>query len=53
MLSTAKHLAFSLTCEDEILRLLPQDDITTQPRGEEIESLERFDLFERLKPVEP
>jgi hypothetical protein len=30
MLSAAKHLAFSVTCEDEILRLLPQDDIPTQ-----------------------
>jgi len=27
MLSAAKHLAFSVTYEDEILRLLPQDDI--------------------------
>ena len=30
MLSAAKHLAFSVTYEDEILRLPPQDDITTQ-----------------------
>ena len=30
MLSAAKHLAFSVTCEDEILRLSPQDDIPTQ-----------------------
>ena len=29
MLMTQKHLAFSVTCEDEILRPLPQDDITT------------------------
>ena len=36
MLSAAKHLAFSVTYEDEILRLLPQDDIPTQsPTGEE------------------
>jgi catechol 2,3-dioxygenase-like lactoylglutathione lyase family enzyme len=35
MLSAAKHLAFSVTYEDEILRLPRQDDITTQPlRGE-------------------
>ena len=31
MLSAAKHLAFSVTHEDEILRLSPQDDIATQP----------------------
>ena len=30
MLSAAKHLAFSVTYEDEILRLSPQDDIATQ-----------------------
>ena len=30
MLSEAKHLAFSFTYEDEILRLSPQDDIATQ-----------------------
>jgi hypothetical protein len=30
MLSAAKHLAFSVTHEDEILRLSPQDDIATQ-----------------------
>jgi hypothetical protein len=31
MLSVAKHLAFSVTHEDEILRLLPhQDDVATQ-----------------------
>jgi hypothetical protein len=30
MLSAAKHLAFSATYEDEILRLSPQDDIATQ-----------------------
>jgi hypothetical protein len=30
MLSAAKHLAFSVTYEEEILRLLPQDDIPTQ-----------------------
>jgi len=30
MLSAAKHLAVSVTYEDEILRLLPQDDIKTQ-----------------------
>ena len=36
MLSAAKHLAFSVTYEDEILRLLPQDDIPTQsPTGED------------------
>jgi hypothetical protein len=29
-MSAAKHLAFSVTYEDEILRLLPQDDIPTQ-----------------------
>jgi len=29
MLSGAKHLVFSVTCEDEILRLSPQDDIVT------------------------
>ena len=29
MLSVAKHLAFSVAYEDEILRLSPQDDITT------------------------
>ena len=33
MLSAAKHLAFSVTYEDEILRLPPQDDITTQSQG--------------------
>ncbi len=32
MLSAVKHLAFSVTYEDEILRLSPQDDIATQPR---------------------
>jgi hypothetical protein len=32
MLSAAKHLAFSAIYEDEILRLLPQDDIATQSR---------------------
>jgi len=37
MLSAAKHLAFSVTYEDEILRLLPQDDIPTQSlKGEEV-----------------
>ena len=35
MLSAAKHLAFSLTYEDEILRLPPQDDIATQSLAEE------------------
>ena len=36
MLSAAKHLAFSVTYEDEILRLSPQDDIATQSlEGEE------------------
>ena len=30
MLSAAKHLALSVTYEDEILRLSPQDDIATQ-----------------------
>jgi hypothetical protein len=31
MLSVAKHLGFSVTHEDEILRLLPhQDDVATQ-----------------------
>ena len=36
MLSGAKHLVASITYEDEILRLPPQDDIKTQaPRGEE------------------
>ncbi|MBI2368173.1 MAG: ABC transporter substrate-binding protein [Deltaproteobacteria bacterium] len=36
MLSEAKHLAFSFTYEDEILRLSPQDDIATQSlTGEE------------------
>jgi len=36
MLSNAKHLAFSDTYKDEILRLSPQDDIATQsPTGEE------------------
>jgi len=35
MLSVAKHLAFSVAYEDEILRLSPQDDIPTQSaRGE-------------------
>jgi hypothetical protein len=29
MLSKAKHLAFLVTYEDEILRLSPQDDIVT------------------------
>jgi hypothetical protein len=32
MLSAAKHLAFSVAYEDEILRLSPQDDIATQSR---------------------
>ena len=32
MPSAAKHLVFSATYEDEILRLPPQDDITTQSR---------------------
>jgi hypothetical protein len=32
MLSEATHLALSVTYEDEILRLLPQDDIP-QSRG--------------------
>ena len=32
MLIAAKHLAFSAIYEDEILRLLPQDDIATQSR---------------------
>ncbi len=30
MLNEVKHLAFSVSREDEILRLAPQDDITTQ-----------------------
>jgi hypothetical protein len=30
MLSGAKHLVFSVTRQDEILRLSPQDDIATQ-----------------------
>jgi len=35
MLRAAKHLVFSVTYENEILRLLPQDDIATQsPSGE-------------------
>ena len=29
MLSAAKHLAFSVTDEDEILRLSSQDDLAT------------------------
>ena len=38
MLSKAKHLAFSVAYEDEILRLSPQDDIATQsPRAGEDE----------------
>jgi uncharacterized protein len=32
MLSAAKHLAFSVTCEGGILRLSPQDAIATQSR---------------------
>ena len=36
MLSAAKHLEFSVTYEDEILRLLPQDDIPTQSLTEGI-----------------
>ena len=40
MLSGAKHLVFSVTREDEILRLSPQDDIATQClRGEEVNNL--------------
>jgi hypothetical protein len=40
MLSGAKHLAFSVTYKDEILRLSPQDDIASQsPCGEEGEGL--------------
>jgi hypothetical protein len=39
MLSAAKHLAFSATYKDEILRLPPQDDIATQSlTGEEMKS---------------
>jgi len=30
MLSNAKHLAFSVTYRDEILRASPQDEISTQ-----------------------
>ena len=30
MLNEVKHLAFSVTYKDEILRLAPQDDIATQ-----------------------
>jgi hypothetical protein len=37
MLSKAKHLAFSGCHKVEILRLRPQNDITTQPlKGEEV-----------------
>jgi hypothetical protein len=46
-LSAAKHLAFSVTHEDEILRLSPQDDIATQSlEGESTDRLpaERVDL---------
>jgi hypothetical protein len=32
-INSAKRLEFSVTYEDEILRLSPQDDITTQSRG--------------------
>ena len=40
MLSGAKHLVFSVTREDEILRLSPQDDIATQsPQGEKVNIL--------------
>jgi hypothetical protein len=39
MLSAAKHLAFSATYKDEILRLLPQDDIATQSLGGERKSV--------------
>jgi hypothetical protein len=40
MLSAAKHLAFSVAYEDEILRLSPQDDIKTQPlKGEEVREI--------------
>jgi hypothetical protein len=35
MLSSAKRLVFSVTREDEILRLPRQDDIATQSEGEE------------------
>jgi hypothetical protein len=35
MLSGAKHLVFSVTWQDEILRLSPQDDIATRSRWEE------------------
>ena len=47
MLSEAKHLAFSITHEGEILRLAPQDDIATQSGNGEDEGggLERLELF--------
>jgi len=47
MLSAAKHLAFSVTYEDEILRLSPQDDIATQSlKGKEgIRALPPVGLF--------
>jgi hypothetical protein len=36
MLSAAKHLAFSVAYQDQILRLAPLDDIATQsPTGED------------------
>jgi hypothetical protein len=51
MLSAAKHLAFSVAYEDEILRLSPQDDITTRFRGggEEWMGAERRYLAQRRK----
>jgi hypothetical protein len=33
-INSAKHLALSVTYEDEILRLSPQDDIATHSRRE-------------------
>jgi hypothetical protein len=49
MLSEAKHLAFSFSYEDEILRRSAQNDIKTQSRhpGGRQEGIERLERLER------
>ena len=54
MLSVANHLASSVTYEEEILRLSPQDDIVTSLPGEkELRSSRRSPASpNRLEPIE-
>jgi hypothetical protein len=50
MLRAAKHLAFSATYEDEILRQSPQDDVASQsPRGEGWVTARQFFLESIIK----